>query len=158
MISYDSLHAFISVNNFSFWAIRRDWKEILQSVTLQTTKRIPAFITPLCDKTYTLLRNLTAPAKPSLKSYAELTTLLKIHLSLKPLTISERFPFHERSQLEWKTVTQYLAELCYIIISFWRHLSRLHQDRLQKRNVIMLKFSGQLKSSMNTYLAGSLLW
>lgn len=61
----------------------------------------------LGGKTYTLLRNLTVNAN----SYAELTTLLKNHLSPKPLTIAERFCFHKRSQHERETVAQYLAGL-----------------------------------------------
>ena len=75
-------------------------------------------------KTYSLLRNLTSPNKPSEKDYATLVKLLKDHLSPKPLIIAERFRFHKRNQREGETVTQYIAELrklaefcfCFVLI------------------------------------------
>lgn len=74
-------------------------------------KKVSALLTLLGGKTYSLLRNLTAPDKPSTKSYEDLVTLLRNHLTPKPLIIAERFRFHKRSQHDGETVTQYLAEL-----------------------------------------------
>ncbi|MCG8032935.1 MAG: DDE-type integrase/transposase/recombinase [Candidatus Thiodiazotropha taylori] len=74
-------------------------------------KKVSALLTLLGGKTYSLLRNLTAPDRPSTKSYDDLTALLKNHLSPKPLIIAERFRFHKRNQHDGETVTQYLAEL-----------------------------------------------
>lgn len=74
-------------------------------------KKVSALLTLLGGKTYSLLRNLTAPDKPSTKTYEDLVTLLRNHLTPKPLIIAERFRFHKRSQHDGETVTQYLAEL-----------------------------------------------
>lgn len=74
-------------------------------------KKVSALLTLLGGKTYSLLRNLTAPDKPSTKNYEDLTALLKNHLSPKPLIIAERFRFHKRNQHEGETATQYVAEL-----------------------------------------------
>ena len=74
-------------------------------------KKVSALLTLLGGKTYSLLRNLTSPNKPSEKDYATLVKLLKDHLSPKPLIIAERFRFHKRNQREGETVTQYIAEL-----------------------------------------------
>lgn len=70
-------------------------------------KKVSALLTLLGGKTYSLLRNLTAPDKPSTKTYEDLVTLLRNHLTPKPLIIAERFRFHKRSQHDGETVTQY---------------------------------------------------
>jgi hypothetical protein len=51
----------------------------------------------LGGKTYTLLRNLTAPNKPKEKDYTTLVNLPRDHLTPKPIVIAERFRFHKRN-------------------------------------------------------------
>lgn len=68
-------------------------------------------VTFLGAKAYELLRSIIAPAKPASKNYDELITAMKTHLHPKPLTIAERFKFHQRNQKEGETIAQYLAEL-----------------------------------------------
>lgn len=74
-------------------------------------KKVPALLTLLGGKTYTLLRNLTAPQKPKEKDYATLVDLLRNHLTPKPIVIAERFRFHKRNQHEGESVNTYMAEL-----------------------------------------------
>ena len=73
--------------------------------------------------------------------------LLKDHLSTKPLTIAERFPFHKRNQREGETVTQYIAELRNLaeFCSFGTNLNDSLCDRfvcgLQAENIQKRLFS-----------------
>ncbi len=81
------------------------------NVIADEDKKRAVFLTLIGEKAYALLRNLVAPAKPSDKSYAQLTDIMKNHLDPKPLVIAERFRFHRRNQEEGESVSQYLAEL-----------------------------------------------
>ena len=54
-------------------------------------KRVPALYNLIGPKTYSLLRDLTAPLKPSNKTFTEIVEILQNHLSPKPLLIAERF-------------------------------------------------------------------
>jgi hypothetical protein len=74
-------------------------------------KKVPTLLSVIGAKTYSLLRSLTAPQKPSQKTYAQLVAALKEHLSPKPLVIAERFRFHKRDQHAGETVAEYIAEL-----------------------------------------------
>jgi hypothetical protein len=67
-------------------------------------KKVPALLTLLGGKTYTLLRNLTAPNKPKEKDYTTLVNLLRDHLTPKPIVTAERFRFHKRNQLQCESV------------------------------------------------------
>ena len=65
-------------------------------------KKVAALLTLLGEKTYDLLRNLSAPFKPAEKSlwnFANCYELLWGHFSPKPLMIAERFCLHKRSQI-----------------------------------------------------------
>ena len=74
-------------------------------------KQVPALLTLLGRKTYNLLRNLTAPAKPADMSFKELIKLLDKQLSPKPSIIAERFLCHHRHQHKDENVSIFLAEL-----------------------------------------------
>ena len=63
------------------------------------------------SKVYQLLRNLTAPAKPSEKSYAELKTLLKTHYRPKRNVTTERYRFQSRVQKQGESIPDYVAAL-----------------------------------------------
>ena len=58
-------------------------------------KRVAVFISIMGAKTYGLLKSLLAPDKPTLKTFEDLTKVLKQHLSPAPLAIAERFRFHK---------------------------------------------------------------
>ena len=74
-------------------------------------KRVPALLSSIGGKTYTLLRNWTTPDKPKDKSYADIVKILKEHLSPAPLVVAERFRFHKRDQKESKSINEYVAQI-----------------------------------------------
>jgi hypothetical protein len=113
-------------------------------------KKVPALLTLLGGKTYSLLRNLTAPKKPKEKDYTTLVNLLRDHLMPKPIVIAERFRFHKRNQLQCDSVNAYIAELRKLteFCEFGLHLNDtlrdrfvcgLRNDQIQKK---LLKKSG----------------
>ena len=104
-------------------------------------KKVSALLTLLGGKTYSLLRNLTSPDKPSTKGYADLVKLLKDHLSPKPLVIAERFRFHKRNQREGETLTHYIAELRKLA-EFCKFGANLN-DSLRDRLVSVFKLSSK---------------
>ena len=83
-------------------------------------------------KTYSLIRNLTSPAKPGDKTFDELRTLIKNHLNPKPIVIAERFKFHQRNQKEGESISQYFAELRKLSenCEFGEFLDQALRDRL----------------------------
>jgi len=62
-------------------------------------------------RTYGLLRSLTAPAKPSEKTYDEVVETLTRHFSPIPLVIAERFRFHKRDQRGGEAVRVFVADI-----------------------------------------------
>ncbi|KAI2647975.1 Gag-Pol polyprotein [Labeo rohita] len=71
---------------------------------IEEEKRVLVLLSIMGTKTYSLLRNLIAPAKPEQKTYQEIVTTLTEHFSPKPLIIAERFRFHKHNQEEGETV------------------------------------------------------
>ena len=67
------------------------------------------FLSLIGAKTYGLLRDLIAPAKPKEKSLAELTKTLRTHFEPRPLIIAERFHFNQRNQLPNESIADYMA-------------------------------------------------
>ena len=61
--------------------------------------------------TYHLIKNLTAPAKPTDKSFAELVKLVGDHYSSIPSVIVERFRFNTRIRQPGESVATFIAEL-----------------------------------------------
>ena len=57
-------------------------------------------LTTIGSKTYNILRDLLAPAKPSKLKFEELVETLRNHYEPKPIVIAERFHFHKREQHE----------------------------------------------------------
>ncbi|PFX27500.1 Uncharacterized protein K02A2.6 [Stylophora pistillata] len=84
------------------------------------------------NKTYGLLRNLSAPVKPSSLSLITIVETLQKHLSPKPLLIAERFCFHKRNQLEGETISTYIAESKKLTLycEFGASLNDAIRDRL----------------------------
>ena len=75
------------------------------------TRKVAIFLTIIGPKTYGILRDLAAPAKPAEKSYAQLTKLLVDHFSPKPVLIAERFKFQQRNQQPSESISDYIAQL-----------------------------------------------
>ena len=67
---------------------------------VEDDKKVPIFLSVVGSKTltYSLLRNLVAPALPQDKTLVQLVAILKSHFEPKPVIIAERFHFHRRSQ------------------------------------------------------------
>ena len=83
-------------------------------------------------QTYTLLRSLLVPAKPSDKSFQDIANTLKCHFDPKPLVIVERFYFHRQDQAEVESISDYLAELNCLAThcEFEQYLEQALWDRL----------------------------
>ena len=69
------------------------------------------FLTACGSKVYSLVKSLIAPTKPEEKSYQELIDVVKDHLQPKPLVVAERYKFHQRSQREEESVSQFMAAI-----------------------------------------------
>ena len=95
-------------------------------------KLVPALLSLIGAKTYSLLRDLTAPDLPSTKSYDNLCAVLEQHLAPKPLVIAERFRFHKRDQHEGEGVLEFIAQLRKLstYCEFGASLSDTIRDRL----------------------------
>ncbi|KAJ8044412.1 hypothetical protein HOLleu_07152 [Holothuria leucospilota] len=78
---------------------------------VKTDRRVAVFLSVIGAKTYGLLKSLIMPDTPSEKTYGELITVLKKHLTPKPLVIAERFKFHHRNQNDGESVSACAAEL-----------------------------------------------
>ena len=74
-------------------------------------KQVAVLLTVIGAPTYSLLKSLLAPERPSSKKLAELVSTLKNHFSPKPSVIAERFKFHGRYQKEGESIAQYIVEL-----------------------------------------------
>ena len=65
---------------------------------IKPEKQVPVFFSIIGRENYGLLRNLSAPEKPSEKSLKQLTDILKRHYEPKKVTIAARFQFHQWKQ------------------------------------------------------------
>ena len=95
-----------------------DWKTYVERIKqyfaandVADGKRVSCLISLMGGRTYGLLRSLTAPLKPSEKSYEEIVEILRAHLSPKPLVIAERFRFHKRDQRDDETIGAFVADI-----------------------------------------------
>ena len=135
----------------AFDEINGDWNAYVERVEqyfiangIKEEKQVAVMLSLMGNKTYGLLRNLSAPEKPSSLSFKDIVETLQKHLSPKPLLIAERFRFHKRNQLEGETVSKYLAELKKLSLycEFRENLNDairdrpvcgLHNELIQKR-------------------------
>ena len=74
-------------------------------------RKVAIFLSVLGGKTYTLLRNLLAPQKPSERTLAELRTALSTHFEPKRVVVAERFHFYRRNQAAGESISEFVAEL-----------------------------------------------
>ena len=117
-------------------------------------KQVPALLSLMGGKTYTLLRDLTSPDKPATKTFVELCDVLKSHYSPKPLVIAERFRFHKRNQREGESIKQYVAELKKLsqFCEFGNNLNESLRDRLVC-GIVSVPIQKKLLSEANLTLA-----
>jgi len=95
-------------------------------------KRVAIFLSSVGGKTYSLLRDLLAPVKPSEKQLENLFTALKTHYEPQPLIIAERFYFHKRNQAANESIAENLAALRQLAThcEFANFLNDALRDRL----------------------------
>lgn len=102
----------------SFDESAEDWTSYIERVDeyfvlngLPDEKKVAAIITSMGTKTYSILRKLTTPSKPSEKTYEEIKKHLSDYFSPAPLEMSERHRFYKIVQKEGETANEYMAEL-----------------------------------------------
>lgn len=95
-------------------------------------RQVAVLLSVIGGKTYTLLRNLLAPVKPSTKTLAQLKEVLKKHFEPKRVVIAERFRFYRREQAVGESVATYEAELRRLAAhcEFGDYLDQALRDRL----------------------------
>ena len=83
-------------------------------------------------ETYSLLRNLVAPAKPSEKSYNELVRVMNEHQNPKPSVIMERYKFDKSDRQPGESIPFYVTELKHLSehCEFGVTLEDMIRDRL----------------------------
>ena len=64
--------------------------------TIPDDKQVPVFLGLVDGKTYSLLKNLIAPALLKEKGFVELVGVLKKHFEPRPLVIAERFHLSQK--------------------------------------------------------------
>ena len=99
---------------------------------IEETKQVPVFLSVVGGKVYALLRDLLVPAKPSSKTFTELSDTLKGHFEPKPLVIAERYYFYNRHQKPSESIADFVAELRRFAThcEFGDHLNEALRDRL----------------------------
>ena len=103
-----------------------------QANDIRNEKKVSILLTSIGDKTYTLLRNHFAPAKPAEQTLANIEAALKKLFEPAKIVIAERFYFHRRNQAEDESVSDYVAELRRLSITcdFGQFLDQALRDRL----------------------------
>lgn len=92
-----------------------------------------AILLTVCGSgTYSLMKNLLAPAKPTDKSFSELVTLVKNHHQPKASIIVSRFKFHTSTREPEQLISDYLAQLRKLAepCEFGNSLEEMLRDRL----------------------------
>ncbi|XP_048590142.1 uncharacterized protein K02A2.6-like [Nematostella vectensis] len=122
----DSWEQYIERLNFYFEAngvttSDDDWK-IRRAILLSSVGK----------KTYKLMSDLLAPAKPGEKSYADLCTLVKSHFNPKPSESVQRHKFNNRFRLSGENVSDFVAALRNMAeyCNFGGSLENMLRDRL----------------------------
>ena len=110
MATHRSLSEYNSAEDWVSYVERMD-QYFLENDVDEAAKKRAIFLNVVGDKTYKLIRDLVAPAKPTDKLYQDLVDLLTSHLQPAPSMIVERFKFNSRFRKEGETAAQFLAEL-----------------------------------------------
>ena len=74
-------------------------------------KRRAILLSCVGAETYTVLRDLSFPSKPTEKSYAQICVLLRSHFLPTRNSVTERFRFHSARQQPGQSVTAFAAHL-----------------------------------------------
>ncbi|XP_039543047.1 uncharacterized protein K02A2.6-like [Pimephales promelas] len=95
-------------------------------------KQRAILISVVGPQTYSVMRNILSPTKPSEKTFQQLVTLLKNHFNPQPSEIVQRFRFDSRMKKPTETVTEYVAELRRLAqdCNYGATLDQMLRDRL----------------------------
>lgn len=117
-----------------------DWNEYIERLEQfflandmeNATKKKAVLLSSCGRKTYSLFRNLLAPAAPSDKTYAELVQVMKDHKIPRPSIIVERFKFFKRDREDNESISTYISELRKLTrnCEFGGSLEDMLRDRL----------------------------
>ena len=105
-------------NVSEFSESREDFEAYMERLTawfeandIADDKKSSVFLAVVGPEAYKILRNLTAPDKPSTKTFQELSDALNNHYRPKPIIIAERFRFYKRPQKQGESVADFAVEL-----------------------------------------------
>ena len=88
------------------------FEQFLVANDITEAKKVMAiFLTAVGAKTYELLKDTGAPAKPLELKFEEVVERLNKHYDPKSLVIAERFKFHKRNQQADESIAEYCAAL-----------------------------------------------
>ena len=92
-------------------------------------KRRSTFLSVIGPAPYKLLRSLLSPARPTEKSFEELT---EVHYSPLPSEVMQRFRFNSRSRNAGESMAAYVADLRRLaeFCNFGTALNKMIRDRL----------------------------
>ena len=98
----------------------------------KAAKRRSTFLSVVGPGPYKLLRSLVAPAKPSEKTFEQLTELLKRHYNPPLSEVMQRFRFNTRVRKPGESVATYVAKLRRLaeFCNFEATLDKMIRDRL----------------------------
>ena len=74
-------------------------------------KRRQVFLATVGPETYHLISTLTAPEKPSTKTFTELVKLVKQHINPAPSRIVSRFKYYTIKRKEGETIANFVLRL-----------------------------------------------
>ena len=79
--------------------------------SVKSEKKVCTFLTVIGAKTFSLVKDLVAPKKPSECTYVELVDALRSHFRPQVVIIYERFKFYSRNQENNESVTNFVAAI-----------------------------------------------
>lgn len=112
----------LNEDNFNSWIERFELYILLNEINVHNKKLM--FSTLLGNEGYSLVRDLCTPSKPVDKSYVVLKELLEQYVNPKPNTVTERFKFKERKQVD-ESVMKFITSLKNMseLWEFGKHLN-----------------------------------
>ena len=124
---YERLQAFFEVMNIG--QCEADADDAVRDAA--DKKKVAYLISCVGRHTYSILRDLCSPAKPSDKKFNELCQLLQNHFKPKKLEIAETYRFHQCVQHSDETISVYSARLRRMAATcnFGENLSRALRDQ-----------------------------
>ena len=99
-----------------------DWEQYVEQLEfyfvakgIDDAAKQKAFLLSACgSRTYKLMCDLLAPAKPKDKTFAELKAVVQNHIKPKPSEIVQRYKFHTRGQGSDESVSKFVTSLRHL--------------------------------------------